>query len=258
MGTRLAGGWPGQRPDVAIAFDLHPAPCPDRIVGTQHPLAPPPSAVAADVAIIDGDDGLRDHLGKLLQSVGMQASLFAEPAGLLERGRLATIRCLLMDVRMRGANGLDFQARLLSHGIQTPVVFMTAHGDIPMAVRAIKAGAVDFLTKPLRDQDVLDAVAIALDRDHRQRQEARRVVDLRTRLASLTAREHQILLLATAGLMNKQIAAEIALSEVTVKMHRSSLMRKMGARTAAELVRMASALELPVPAGMATWHGPND
>ncbi len=229
---------------------------PNRVPGPHPALAPQPLGVAADVAIIDGNDTLREHLGQLLHSVGMHPLLFEAPTGLLERGVLAAVRCVLMDVRMRGANGLDFHTRLVSQGIRTPVVFMTAHGDIPMAVRAMKAGAVDFLTKPLREQDVLDAVAMAVEQEQQRRQAAHRAVELRARLDALTPREHQVLLLATAGLMNKQIAAEIGLSEVTVKMHRSSVMRKMGARTVAELARMASALELPIPAGFATWHTP--
>jgi FixJ family two-component response regulator len=153
-----------------------------------------------------------------------------------------------MDVRMRGANGLDVQDRLLGLGIHTPVVFMTAHGDIPMSVRAMKAGAVDFLTKPLREQDVLEAVEAALERDRHERQRVRGLLALQTRLAALSRREYEVLHFVTRGLMNKQIAAELGLSEVTIKMHRSSLMRKMGARTAAELIRMATALEVGVPA----------
>jgi len=242
MGSRLVGGWPGDTTDAgAIRFSPHP---------------PPPAAATADIAIIDGDDSLREQLGTLFHSVGLHPMLLAGPEGLLERGVAAAIRCLLMEVRMRCASGLDFHARLLRHQIHTPVVFMTAHGDIPMAVRAMKAGAVDFLTKPLREQDVLDAVATALERERQARQHAHRTAELRTRIQSLTQREYQIFFLATTGLMNKQIAAEIGLSEVTVKMHRGSLMRKMGARTVAELTRMAAVLELPVPARNGLWLGP--
>jgi FixJ family two-component response regulator len=200
---------------------------------------------------------LRERLDELMRSVGMRAKLFPGPDGILESGMAATVRCLLMDIRMRGMNGLDFQARLKRHNIQTPVVFMTSHGDIQMAVRAMKAGAVDFLTKPLREQDVLDAVAAALDRERELRQRAQAIADLQTRLASLTRREGQIMLLATAGLMNKQIAGELGLSEVTVKMHRANMMRKMSARTLAALVRMAAALNLPLPDGVVVWPEPD-
>ena len=210
-------------------------------------LLPQPAEAVADVAIIDSDDTLRERLGELVRSVGMRARLFPGPDGILERGMAATMRCLLMDVRLRGTSGLDFQARLMRQNIHTQIVFMTSHGDIPMAVRAIKAGAVDFLTKPLREQDVLDAVGAALERERELRHRTDAIADLRARLASLTRREGQVLLLATAGLLNKQIAAELDLSEVTVKMHRASLMRKMGARTLAALVRMAAALNLPLP-----------
>jgi FixJ family two-component response regulator len=242
MGSRPVCDWSGAR---VSAGEIQLASYP-----------PPAAAPTADIAIIDSDDALCQRLGTLFHSVGLHPMLLAGPDGLLERGIAASVRCLLMEVRMRGANGLDFHARLLSHHIHAPVVFMTAHGDIQMAVRAMKAGAVDFLTKPLREQDVLDAVAMALERERQARQQAHCTAELRARMQTLTHREYQIFLLATTGQMNKQIAAEIGLSEVTVKMHRGTLMRKMGARTVAELTRMATVLELAVPARTGTWHGP--
>ncbi len=243
MGSRLVGAWP----DIER---LHGAAWPQDSTGhDKHPVQfRTPPAPIADVAVIDDDDALRLRLGALFTSVGLRALLLAGPNEAIEDGRIAAVRCLLMDVRMRGANGLDVQERLLGLGIGTPVVFMTAHGDIPMSVRAMKAGAVDFLTKPLREQDVLEAVEAALERDHHERQRVRGLLALQTRLAALSRREYEVLHFVSRGLMNKQIAAELGLSEVTVKMHRSSLMRKMGARTAAELSRMATALEVGVPA----------
>jgi FixJ family two-component response regulator len=211
------------------------------------------TATIADVAIIDSDDDLRERLGKLLHSVGLRTLLFAGLNDMPARGVAETARCLLTEVRLQGTSGLDFQSRLFRQNIHVPIVFMTAHGDIQMAVRAMKDGAVDFLAKPLRDQDVLDAIAAALDRERELRQRTNTLSDLRARVATLTQREGQILLLATAGRMNKQIAAEIGLSEVTVKMHRGSLMRKMAARTVAELTRMAAVLELPVPQTGSPW-----
>ena len=211
------------------------------------PPSPPPPPPTADVAVIDNDDSLRVRLATLFSSVGLRALLLASPDQAVEEKRLACVRCLLMDVRMRGVNGLDLQERLHGLGIRTPVIFMTAHGDIPMSVRAMKAGAVDFLTKPLREQDVLEAVGKALERDRHERQRMVELLALATRLAALSSRERQVLHLVTAGLMNKQIAAELELSEVTVKMHRGSLMRKMGTRTVADLIRIALALEQAGP-----------
>ncbi len=202
-------------------------------------LRPP----AADIAIVDGDAALRDQVCALLHSIGLRAMQFAEPEGLLAQGAAAAVRCLVTDVRLRGFGGLELQARLLAQKIQTPIIFMTAHGDIKMSVLAMKAGAVDFLTKPLREQDLLDAVMAALERDRQQRAHAQQCAALNARAASLTPRETGILALVTAGLMNKQIAARLDLSEVTVKMHRANLMRKMQVRSVAELTRMVTALD---------------
>ena len=148
----------------------------------------------------------------------------------------------MLDIRLPGVSGLDFQAELVKANIHIPIVFITGHGDIPMTVRAMKAGAVEFLTKPFRDQDLLDAVQIALERDRTRRAEDRAVDELRAHFDALTPREQQVISLVTAGLMNKQIAAELGVSEITVKVHRGSVMKKMGARSLADLVRMADAL----------------
>jgi len=241
----LAANSPGPAVSARRLPDTHGAPS---------SATPPPFSVVADIAIIDSDDDLRRRLGDLFQSIGLHALPFAGPEGLLERGVVPTVRCVLMEVRMRGLSGLDFQSRLAALDIHTPVVFMTAHGDIPMTVRAMKAGAIDFLTKPLREQDLLDAVAVALQQDRIRRVAMEREATVRDRLATLTAREGQVLALVTAGLMNKQIAARLCLSEVTVKMHRSSLMQKMGVRTVAELTRMAAVLERQSVPGFHPGH----
>jgi FixJ family two-component response regulator len=211
----------------------------------------------ADIAIVDGDPAFRDQLCALFHSIGLCALQFEEPGGLLDQGAVTRVRCLVTDVRMRGFSGLELQARLLEQKIRTPIIFMTAHGDIRMSVLAMKAGAVDFLTKPLREQDLLDAVMAALERDRHQREAAQRSAALHASAASLTPRESRILTLVTAGLMNKQIAAQLGLSEVTVKMHRANLMRKMGVRSLAELTRLAAALDAPAAPEAVVWHIPD-
>jgi len=196
------------------------------------------------VYIVDDDELLRGAVSSLLRSVGMRCAAYASVAAFLAQPREEVPSCLLLDVRLQGVSGLDFQAELNRDGVQLPVIFMTGHGDIPMSVRAMKAGAVDFLAKPFRDQDLLDAVNLALqgDRARRRRDFARH--GLTARFASLTPREREIMTLAARGLMNKQIAAEVGTSEITVKIHRGNAMRKMEARTFADLVRMAEALGL--------------
>jgi FixJ family two-component response regulator len=194
------------------------------------------------VFVVDDDASLRDALSSLLRSVGLRVEVFGSTADFL-KGRLPdAVSCLVLDIRLPGVSGLDFQAELAKAGIHIPIIFITGHGDIPMTVRAMKAGAVEFLTKPFRDQDLLDAVQVALERDRSRRAEDNAVHDLRTRFESLTPREQEVIGLVTAGLMNKQVAAELGVSEITVKVHRGNIMKKMGARSLADLVRMADAL----------------
>jgi len=196
------------------------------------------------VFVVDDDASLRDALSSLLRSVGLRVEVFGSAADFLKGRPPDAVSCLVLDIRLPGVSGLDFQAELAKAGIHIPIIFITGHGDIPMTVRAMKAGAVEFLTKPLREQDLLDAVQMALERDRRSRAEHMAVHDVRTRFESLTPREQEVIGLVTAGLMNKQIAAELGVSEITVKVHRGNLMKKMGARSLADLVRMADALEI--------------
>jgi FixJ family two-component response regulator len=194
------------------------------------------------VFVVDDDASIRDALKSLFGSVGLQAQAFASAPEFLQAKLPDTPSCLVLDVRLPGLSGLDFQAELAKANIELPIIFITGHGDIPMTVRAMKAGAVEFLTKPFRDQDLLDAVQQGLDRDRARRNNAKAVSTVRARYDSLTPREQEVIALVTSGLMNKQIAAEIGVTEVTVKVHRGHVMRKMGAKSLAELVRMADAL----------------
>ncbi|SEC77083.1 Two-component response regulator, FixJ family, consists of REC and HTH domains [Rhizobiales bacterium GAS188] len=194
------------------------------------------------VFIIDDDEPLRDGLKRLLRSVGLHAETFGSTLEFMRSPVPDVTSCLLLDVRLPGLSGLDFQTELAKADIRVPIIFMTGHGDIPMSVKAMKAGAVEFLTKPLREQDLLDAVRVALERDRKRRESEKSGSNLRALFASLTPREHEVLSLVTAGLMNKQIAAELGVSEIMVKVHRGNVMRKMGARSLADLVIMAEVL----------------
>lgn len=196
------------------------------------------------VHIVDDDPSLRAALDSLFRSVGLETRLFGTAQEFLQSGQSAVAGCLVLDVRLPGVSGLDFQAQLVSAGVSMPVVLMTGHGDIPMSVRGMKAGAVDFLTKPFRDQDMLDAVTVAIARDGEARAVQSGAEELRGRFSALTAREKQVMALVAAGLMNKQIAFQLSLSEITVKIHRGNAMRKMGAKSLADLVKMAEALKL--------------
>jgi FixJ family two-component response regulator len=181
----------------------------------------------AIVYIIDDDPSLREMLSSLFRSIGLRVDVFGSASELLGRKLPDVASCLVVDVRLPGLSGLDLQAQLAAVNIHTPIIFMTGYGDVPMSVRAMKAGAVDFLTKPFRDQDLLDAVMAALEQDRKSRKRAKDIASLRVRFESLTPREQQVMSLVTAGLMNKQAAAEVGLSEVTVKIHRGNVMRKM-------------------------------
>jgi FixJ family two-component response regulator len=194
------------------------------------------------VLVIDDQDYVRDALSALFRSVGLQVKTFAS-AGEFMQFKLPDLpSCLVLDVRLPGLSGLDFQSELAKAHIDIPIVFMTGHGDIPMSVRAMKAGAVEFLTKPFRDQDMLDAVQVGLERDRNRRKNAGDTAKLKASFDTLTSREQEIMGLVTAGLMNKQIAGQLGVSEITVKVHRGNVMRKMEAKSLAELVRMADAL----------------
>jgi FixJ family two-component response regulator len=203
------------------------------------------------VFVVDDDQSMRDALRNLLRSVGIEARLFSSAQEFLESFRtgldgLADISsCLILDVRLPGLGGLDLQRELTDADIHTPVIFITAHGDIPMSVRAMKAGAMEFLTKPFRDQDLLDAIQVSLAKDRNRREKETHLMELRRRLQMLTTRERELLPLVVSGRTNKEVAVELGTSEVTVKVHRGNLMRKMQAGSFADLLRMASDLQIP-------------
>ena len=212
-----------------------------RLSPTDLPANPTPASNPL-VLVVDDDPSMREALAALFRSVGLGTELFGSTAALLERKPPDVESCLVLDVRLPGVSGLDFQTQVAKLYREIPVIFVTGHGDIPMSVRAMKAGAVDFLAKPFRDQDMLDAVAAALAHDRARRSTSGEVAALHARFKSLTNREREIMTHVTAGLMNKQIAAEIGLSEITVKIHRGNVMKKMQARSLADLVRMAESL----------------
>jgi len=194
------------------------------------------------VFIVEDDASMRRALSNLFQSVGLEVALFGSASEMLQSKLPDVASCLVLDVRLPGLSGLDFQAELAKTDIQIPIIFMTGHGDIPMSVKAMKSGAVDFLTKPFRDQDMLDAVTTAIERDRKRREADKVVATLQARVETLTPREREIFALVSSGLMNKQIAGELGLAEITVKIHRGHITKKMGAKSLAELIRMAETL----------------
>jgi FixJ family two-component response regulator len=194
------------------------------------------------VFIVEDDPSMRRALGNLFQSVGLEVEVFGSASEMLQTKLPDVASCLVLDVRLPGLSGLDFQTELAKANIHIPIIFMTGHGDIPMTVRAMKGGAVDFLAKPFRDQDMLDAVVMAIERDRKRREADKIVASLQVHLETLTPREREILALVSSGLLNKQIAAELGLAEITVKIHRGHIMKKMAAKSLADLVRKAETL----------------
>ena len=196
------------------------------------------------VYVVDDDQHVREGLSNLLRSIGLRVATFGTAHEFLGYEAADAVSCLILDVRLPGLSGLDFQNELAKADRNIPIIFVTGHGDIPMTVKAMKAGAVEFLTKPFREQELLDSVRVALDRDRVRREHEKTLADLRERFESLSPREQEVAALVTAGLMNKQSAAQIGISEITVKVHRHNVMRKMGAKSLADLVRMADVLQI--------------
>jgi FixJ family two-component response regulator len=199
------------------------------------------------VFIIDDDRSMRQAVQDLVESVGLRAESFATGGEFLRRERTTSPSCLVLDVRLPQMSGLDFQTRLAETGTQIPIIFITAHGDVPMSVKALKAGAVEFLTKPFRDQDLLDAIQQALQRDRTAREQQTEILNVHERYKTLTPREREVMALVVSGLLNKQIASEIGASEATVKIHRGNMMRKMQVGSLIELVRLADKLKIFPP-----------
>lgn len=225
---------------------------------TAHSESPPKEAKAEEplekaiVFVIDDDSSMRRSLTNLFQSVGLDVVAFGSAQEMLQGRRPDAASCLVVDVRLPGLSGLDLQSEMIRLNLQVPMIFISGHGDIPMTVKAMKGGAVDFLSKPFRDQELLDAVVAATDRDRKRRELEKTVAKLRSSFETLTTREQAVLKLVTAGLMNKQIAAELGLAEITVKIYRGHVMKKTGARSLADLIRMAETLRVhanrPAPA----------
>ena len=201
-----------------------------------------PAGAKPIVLVVEDDESMRRALSNLFRSVGLDVEAFGSTSEIVQSKLPDVASCMVLDVRLPGLSGLEFQSELAKAKIHIPIVFMTGHGDIPMTVRAMKRGAVDFLTKPFRDQDMLDAVTVAIERDRKRRETDKILADLQTHFETLTPREREILALVSSGLMNKQVAAELGLAEITVKIHRGHIMKKMGAKTLADLVRKAETL----------------
>jgi FixJ family two-component response regulator len=209
---------------------------------TERPESSHGPSSAKIVFVVEDDASMCRALSNLFESVGLQVEVFGSASEMLQ-GKLPDVAsCLVLDVRLPGLSGLDFQTELAKANIHIPIIFMTGHGDIPMSVRAMKGGAIDFLTKPFRDQDMLDAVVKAIEHDRERREADRIVTDVRTLFETLSTREREVMALVSSGLMNKQVAAELGLAEITVKIHRGHVMKKMGARSLADLLRQAELL----------------
>jgi FixJ family two-component response regulator len=211
---------------------------------TERPKSPrvPAGGNEPTVFVVEDDASVRRALSNLFESVGLKVEVFGSASEMLQSKLPDVASCLVLDIRLPGLSGLDFQTELAKANIRIPIIFMTGHGDIPMTVRAMKGGAVDFLTKPFRDQEMLDAVVMAIERDRKRRQADKIVANLQGQFKTLTPREREILALVSSGLMNKQVAAELGLAEITVKIHRGHIMKKMGAKSVADLVIKAEAL----------------
>jgi FixJ family two-component response regulator len=240
MGTKKHDAWRDLRvcsPDPSVESAASPSidPSVEKRLGMSS---------SSCVHIVDDDSAVRDSLGDLLRSLDYEVALYASAADFLKVQLPDVPACLILDVRLPGTSGLELQEHLTSINVGLPVILMTGFGDIPMTVRAMKLGAVDFLTKPIRDQDLLDAVANAIRRDQDRRQDVAQTAELREKYSLLTARERQVMALVASGLMNKQVANRLSISEVTVKMHRGSVMRKLEAKSVAMLARMAEALDI--------------